>query len=116
MAMHTDVQRTVAHVVDLLVAGDYAAIERLSGGIRLSESDLRRALQQYRWKLLLPPPEHYQMMEVFEGEDDGGPRQWSVVMPLWREPGQRSDLSLELTLIEGADGCLTVEVDDLHAL
>ena len=43
------------------------------------------------------------------------PPRWSVRMDLWTAEEGRSDLSLELTIIESGRG-YTVELDDIHVL
>jgi hypothetical protein len=43
------------------------------------------------------------------------PPRWSIIMPLWTAEEGRSDLSLELTLVENGE-TTNVELDDIHVL
>jgi hypothetical protein len=46
---------------------------------------------------------------------DGRPDLWSVVIPLWTEAEGRSDLSLEATIEDRAEGAI-VEIGGIHVL
>lgn len=48
--------------------------------------------------------------------DGSEPQAYSVVAPLWTQEEGRSDLSLELTLVDRFSGAYDVEVDSLHVL
>jgi hypothetical protein len=43
------------------------------------------------------------------------PKKWSIAMPLWTHEEGRSDLTMEMTIIEKANG-FAIELDDLHVL
>jgi hypothetical protein len=43
------------------------------------------------------------------------PNRWSIAMPLWSKEEGRSDLTVEITVIEREGGEL-VELDDIHVL
>ncbi|MDM8009222.1 MAG: hypothetical protein QUV05_24025 [Phycisphaerae bacterium] len=105
---------TVKSVVDLLVAGRYAELERLTAGTRLSADDMAGAIRQYGRVLVTPPEEAYEDLDAVQVRNASPPR-WSVRMSLWTVEEGRSDLSLELTVAESGDGYL-IEVDDIHVL
>lgn len=62
----------------------------------------------------MPPEDAFDAMSII-GIEAPGRTAYSVVCDLWTEEEGRSDLSLELTLIESGGG-LTVELDDIHVL
>jgi hypothetical protein len=45
----------------------------------------------------------------------GHPELWSVVIPLWTDTGSRSDLTLEATIEDRAEGPV-VEIGDIHVM
>ena len=53
-------------------------------------------------------------MDVIEVKN-AQPRRWSIAMPLWTQEEGRSDLTLEITVIEQQNDFL-VELDDIHIL
>jgi hypothetical protein len=69
-------------------------------------------ITDYGRQLVLPPDEAFGVMDVVEVRN-AKPRRWSVTMPLWTREEGRSDLSLELTLIAGAQA-FAIELDDIH--
>ena len=103
---------TLRSVVEMLVAGNFSGVEALSGGIRLSASEIRNAIREYGESLTKPPDTAYDDLDAIEvtGSD---PRRWSVRFDLWTEQEGKSDLSLEVTIID--DGP-QIEIDNLHIL
>lgn len=109
------VKLTVVQLLHWLVAGDYAAIEWFTSGVRLSASLLRQATVDYGRTLVMPPASALDQLDVIE-VDGSNPRSWSVRVDLWTVEEGRSDLSLECTLIDRAGDLLGAEVDNLHVL
>ena len=101
-------------VLDLLVERRFEDLELLTGGIRLSKNEIANAISNYGRHLVIPPTEGLRLMDIIEVRNSN-PRRWSVVVPFWTIEEGRSDLSLELTLIE-KDKILKVELDDIHVL
>ena len=106
-----ELTNAVRSIVELLVSGDYRQIARTTKGRRLSEDEIRSAVVGYGRTLTLPPPKEFDRLNVIEVEGRI-PREWSVTMNLWTEEEGRSDLSIELTVIESAE--VVVELDGLH--
>ena len=119
---------TVRHLVGMLVAGDYAGLEAISRGRRLTAEQLREAWEEYGGGLLLPgvpagelrmPPE-----SVFETFDEDNidvfelksTRSWAVLVDLWTVEEGRSDLTLELVLTETGGEQYDIQIWDLHVL
>jgi hypothetical protein len=103
----------VRKVVTMLAKGDYLAVERLSGGVRLSSIELATAVSEYGRTLAVPPAGLEPALDVVEHSDG---QAWSVVVPMWTVEEGRSDLSLSLTICRGEGKQYRLEVDDLHVL
>ncbi len=106
---------TLAHVGGFLVRGEYAALEALTGGRRLTADQMRAAVVDYGRSLVLPPEGRFIPRSVVDIEGSQ-PERWSVYVDLWTAEEGRSDLTLELTLSDSSGGLYGVEIDDLHVL
>ena len=112
--MITGLQKKVDEIVLLLVEGKFAEIETLTNGTRLPAEQIKTAVSQYGRTLVLPPAEVFSLIDVIQIRN-ASPASWSITMPLWTKEEGRSDLTLELTLIQEACG-FKVELDDIHVL
>lgn len=106
--------RTIQGVVDKLIRGDYAAVETLTAGQRLSAREMEHAIAEYGRRLVPPPPDS-SPRSVVEIEASN-PDQWSVYVDLWTAEEGRSDLTLELTLTESTRDTYDVQIDNIHVL
>jgi hypothetical protein len=104
----------VRELVQLLVACQYEEIARLTHRERLDSKSIENAIREYGRKLIMPPPEKFDQLDVVEVRNGGEPR-WSVRMPLWTQEEGSSDLSIELTVIKRKNEYV-VELDDIHVL
>ncbi|TDE38181.1 hypothetical protein [Actinomadura sp. 6K520] len=103
-------------VVSLLVGGEYAELETLTEGRRLSASDMAAAIEGRGLDLISPPEDAFGAVEVTGVEEaPGGRRGLRVTFPLWTAQEGRSALNLYLTLSEVMDGVWTVELDRIGA-
>lgn len=109
---------TVRQLLEWLVTGDFGAIERYTNGVRLSAGLISDAVSEYGHKLVMPPPEVFENLDVIEVIEIIGasPKRWSVRFDLWTEDERRSDLSFECTLIDSEVGLLKTEIDNIHVL
>jgi hypothetical protein len=108
------IRDAVKDVVALLVAREYAKLERRSAGIRLSAEDMRRAVEEYGRTLRMPPDEVFGAFSL--GEVRGSvPKAWWIVIDLWTKEEGRSDLSLEMTIVDVGDQ-FRIEVDNIHVM
>jgi len=112
--MSDQFHETVSLVHNLLVTGQYAELEKLTGGVRLSEEEMRKTITDYGRTLIAPPNSAFELMDLIDAKNAEPPR-WSITMPLWTQEEGRSDLSIELTVTEQKDG-YKIELDDLHVL
>ena len=113
--MEPNLSVPVRSIVRMLVARDYAGIERATDGRRLTAEQVANAVTEYGRTLVMPPERTFQSLDAV-AVTGPGPRRWSVRFDLWTAQEGRSDLTLELTIVERGDGGVFVEVDDLHVL
>jgi hypothetical protein len=110
-------ESAVREVVALLARRRYAALEKLSGGVRLSAAHLRTAVREYGRTIVVPPPNATPPLDVVEILPGRATRRsWAVNVDLWTAEGGRSDLTLEMTVREGKDGDYVIELDNLHVM
>jgi hypothetical protein len=109
------IEAAVRAVVDLLVDGEYETIERATKQSRLDAADLRQAVADYGRTLTAPGEAWWSLVEVTPVDASAGGG-FHVAAPLWTKEEERSDLSLELRLIESAPQRYEVAVEDLHVL
>jgi hypothetical protein len=107
--------RTLNRIGQLLVAGDYEGLARLTNSQRLTADELRQAVLDYGRRLVPPPQDTWSTRSTVEIEDTV-PEAWSVYVDLWTAEEGRSDLTLELTIRDSAADTYTVEIDNLHVL
>ena len=105
----------VRDIVAQLAAGYYAELERQTGGVRLSASELAGVVREYG-RRIIPSPERGELLLDVVPLAAGGPSAWSVDVPLWTAEEGRSDLTLQLTVRARSAGGFDVEIDDLHVL
>lgn len=105
-------ERTIEHIVSLLIAGRYEDIERLSGKARLSDQELRTAVAEYGRTLTMP--KEGKLKPDVISINGSIPPQWSVVVPLHTIEEGESDLSLDLVLTDTGLAEYAVIVEDLH--
>jgi len=96
------------------VAREYEQVARIAGGQRLDSVSIERAIHDYGRTLVMPPQTAFEQLDAVPVKNARLPR-WSVRMNLWTAEEGRSDLSIELTLIEGEGGHI-IELDDIHVL
>lgn len=108
-------QAAVTMLTNLLAAGDYVTAERMTRGRRLSASDLQRAVEDYGGTLVPLPAEALENLDVVEVRDSD-PAAFSVVVDLWTAEEGRSDLTLELELVDRFEGAYDVMIQNLHVL
>ena len=112
--MNEQLKEPVNRVFALLVAGKYAELAALTHSKRLSAKEIATAIAEYGKKLITPPEDASRFMNVVE-VTNAQPKRWSIVMPLWTQEEGRSDLTLELTVIEHQND-FEIELDDIHVL
>ena len=89
--------RAAQTIMELLCTKQYAQIERLTNSRRLSEHDIRVAIDEYGRSIAPPPPEAFDSIDVVE-VTAARDRTFSVRMPCYTLEEGRSDLSIELEI------------------
>lgn len=108
----SDLGIAVRQVVGLLVSGKYDEIVELTFGIRLDAESIRGAIARYGRTLIDPPEAAFQDLDIIEVENTVFPT-FSVGMNLWTAEEGKSDLSIDLTVMQHGDN-FTIEFDDIH--
>lgn len=103
----------VRRLIEDLAAGRYAAIAADGRAGRLTEAELRTAVEQYGRTLVPLPADGEMLVDIYEQTSQPGVVTLDV--PLWTREEGRSDLTLSVTVIKQGE-TYTVEVDDLHVL
>jgi len=107
--------RTVQEIVACLVKGDYDYLERQTDSTRLTKEEMQTAVNEYPGTLVLPPERSFENIDVIEIEGTA-PTEWSGRFDLWTAEDGRSDLTLELNLIENNKELYDVRIDNIHVL
>lgn len=112
-----DAQMTavVVTITNLLAAGDYETASRMAEGRRLSAADLERAVRDYGRTLVSIPPAARDSYDVYRVERADRPT-FSVDVDLWTREEGRSDLTLQLELIDTGRSTYAVTIEGLHVL
>lgn len=99
-------------IVQMLATCNYDAIVKHTNGIRLSKDEIAYAVNDYGCKITMPPDSVFDDLDVVEVENLLA-REWSVRCPLWTKEEGRSDLSIEMSMIEDGADKLRVELDNI---
>ena len=113
MTIDTKFIDPIRALVETLVKGHFAQLERDGRSGRLSSHELQEALQAYGRTLITLPDEAFRLAEVYPVK--GQNATWAVDVPLWTAEEGRSDLTLSLTVSNRQEG-VQLEIDDLHTL
>ncbi|MFE8598548.1 DUF7668 domain-containing protein [Archangium violaceum] len=103
----------VRRLVEDLAAGRYAEIAADGRAGRLTEAELRTAVEEYGRTLVPFPTDGEMIVDIHE--QTSHPEAVALDVSLWTKEEGRSDLTLSLTAIKQGE-TYTVEVDDLHVL
>ena len=108
------IRRTIKRIIEMLVEGDYRGVEAMTNGIRLRADYIESGVVDYGKRLIYPPPEAYDKIDVVNVAGKSPP-QYSIRFRLFTEEEGHSDLELQATLLDtnpGADD-MRVEVDNI---
>jgi hypothetical protein len=100
----------IAEAIALIAAGDMTALRR-HPGIRIPGQDPLTWVRDYPATLTTLPAEAWDIADAIQRQQH--PSTWSLVIPLWTLQEGRSDLSLEATAQDLADGPL-ITIDDIR--
>lgn len=103
----------IQKLVQDLVEKRYATIAMDGRGGRLSEGELRTAVEEYGRRLVTLPGDAWDLIDIFPHTKEASV--FSIDVPLWTAEEGRSDLTLSITATLHGEGC-NVVIDDLHVL
>lgn len=104
----------VQGTVNLLVDGEYVALQNLTQGKNYAAADLAELVRALGHELVHPDPEAFHDPDVAAVETVvDGKRSIRVDFPLWTEEGSRDDLLLRLTLTEVMERVFGVRIDSI---
>lgn len=109
------VRTAVATTVNLLVDRSYQTLASMTRGRWLTAQQLQEGVDEYGRMLVRVPESDLDDLDVVQMAGSE-PATFHVVVPLWTDEEGRSDLALELRLVENFPDALSVEVTDLHVL
>lgn len=107
--------KVVGNVVALLAARNYVGLQHLSAGVRLTSEQIESAVRDYGRTIVPLPSEAFALID-YVAVKNARPPAWSAYVPLFTQEEGRSDLSINLTLIESESGRFAIELNDLRVL
>ena len=111
------IETTVRTAVDLLVRGEFQALECLDQSDRVSAAKAQAAVLDYGRELAPPDNVWWDSVSITQVNDQPT-RTFHVAAPLWTTEEGRSDLTLEMRLVElrPPTGVYELHIEDLHVL
>lgn len=107
------IEDTVRHVVALLVAGQYQAIESLTDSVRLKKKEIEAGVREYGRRLVAPPDDAYKLIDVVPITDTLM-SEYSIRFRLYTEEEGQSDLEVQITLVDtNGTSLMKVELDNI---
>jgi hypothetical protein len=110
---YPSVESGVRDVMALLTSRNYQELERFTRGAGLSAADVARAILEYG-ETVVPCPEPIEdVLDIREVMGKIHPT-WSAVVPVYTREEGRSDLSVELTIVELGGERYGIAIDDIR--
>lgn len=106
-----DLQTVVQSLVTKLASGNFDGVVAECSASRLSAEDIRMVVSDYGKTFIAPPTDAYRDLDAVPVRNATEPK-WSVRAALWSKEEGRSDLELQLTIIQPGDQQV-IELDDL---
>jgi len=113
VAIDRELRERIAKLVEDLAAGRLRLLVDDGRAGRLSEDELRRAVEDYGRTLVPLPEEAWGLIEIYEQTEN--PDVSSLDVPLWTIEEGQSDLTLSISVTKSESG-ISIAVDDLHVL
>lgn len=106
-------QAAIREVVELLVRGEFAVLERDGRSGRLNSQEIESAISEYGKRLISLPDNSFQSADCYDIE--GVKNTWTMDIPLWTAEEGESDLTLSITVTKENDS-IHVGINDIHVL
>lgn len=109
---------TLAMMYRLLVTKRYTDLARLSVEGGMSARQIQEAVEEWPYPLIMPPNLNLATILYDEAVEvaDASPAEWSIYLNLWTKEEGRSDLSLEVSVVEDAGERYAVQIQNIHVL
>lgn len=101
-------------VANLIADGQYAKAVETCSSSRLTEADMAGVISDYGCTFVRLPANFSDYLDSVLIKGRSRPS-WSIRSPLWTVEEGRSDLTLELTVIDGINEVI-IELDDLKVM
>ena len=105
-------KNTVEKLLLLLSRGEYSTLIKRCADSRLTADDVRRAINEYGGKPVMPPDNGYGDLDAILIKNSS-PSKWSVRIPIWMADEGRSDLTLDIAIIVSKERSEVI-LNDLH--
>lgn len=112
-------QKTVMKLMRLFVEERYSEIAVWSNNVRLTEDEIKEAIDDYAYgqKVISPPSDFLNDVDIMKIVDtNDGRKRWSVIFELWMDKEGRSDLSVELFCIDFPREYYDIEINNIHMM
>ncbi len=113
LELETKTKKTIQHIVDLLVQQNFSELVKLTNGVRLNSKEIQTAISSFGRTLINVPSSAFHKLDLVPVKNSK-PAKFSVWFPLWTHEEGRSDLCLQLTLIESKNDRFQVQLDDIR--
>jgi len=113
--MNKRIESIVRDVIQLMAKSQWDSMKKFICKNGPTCDELQAVIQNYGCTLIAVPDTESAAISIIEIKDSS-PRSWSVVAPLWTVEENRSDLSLEATVVMRQDNSFSVCIDNIHVL
>lgn len=110
----SEIKGLLKELVERLAMNKVDLIMRDGQNGRLSEEEIKDAINGYPGMISLPPEDAYSNMVVFDGDSDY-PNSRLGEFDLWFD-GELSDLTLSFEVRKDKGGRMYIQIDDIHVL
>jgi len=115
----TQLHNTVSWLLSLIASGTYEELEAMYVAAKPDSRYIEQALMNYRPVHYTMPPDNELANLIYYIEAVRSPTQvpsWRVAIDLWTVEEGRSDLTLQVTIMDTGQALYDVLIDDLHVL
>jgi hypothetical protein len=113
--LDSQIRTAVSIAVNLLVRAKFDTLASMTRDRWLNADQLRKAVGDYPHRLVPPPESAWNEIDVVQARDLE-PATFLIDFPLWTEDEERSDLVLQLRLVEEYPGAFESEIAGIHVL
>ncbi len=112
--MNSEIKLLLKNLVSLMVHSEISEIVLRKENGRLSEEEIRRALNEYPGSLCMPDDIAFDKAVSYEIYDDDNQAR-IIEFDLWYD-GEESDLTLSIDAFKNIEGGFSISIIDIHVL